>query len=82
MTVFFRSAPTAKIGRSLDNDLVLPYQSISRHHATIGMVDGAFCLQDLNSQNGCYVGGRRVSEAPLKDGDSVRLGDAQFQFRA
>ncbi len=76
-----QGAPT-KIGRSLDNDLVLPYQSISRHHATIGMVNGGFCLQDLNSQNGCYVDGRRVSEAPLKDGDTIRLGDAQFQFRA
>ena len=73
-------APTT-IGRSLDNDLVVPHQSISRHHATIAMVNGAFCLKDLGSQNGTYVGGQQVSEAPLKDGDRIRLGDAQFQFR-
>jgi pSer/pThr/pTyr-binding forkhead associated (FHA) protein len=76
-----RLGGSTRIGRSLDNDLVLPHQSISRHHATIAIVNGGFCLQDLHSQNGCYVDGRRVSEAPLKDGDSVRLGDAQFQFR-
>jgi pSer/pThr/pTyr-binding forkhead associated (FHA) protein len=76
-----RDAPT-KIGRSLDNDLVLPLQSISRHHASISMVDGSFCLRDLNSQNGSFVSGKRVSEASLRDGDTIKLGDAQFQFRA
>ncbi|MGO9056649.1 MAG: FHA domain-containing protein [Candidatus Binataceae bacterium] len=70
-----------RIGRSADNDLVVPHQSISRHHATIAMVNGVFRLQDLGSQNGTYVGGQRVSEAPLKDGDLIRLGEAQFQFR-
>ena len=74
-------APT-KIGRSLDNDLVLPDQSISRHHASIAMVDGAFRLHDLNSQNGSFVDGKKVSQATLRDGDSIRLGDAQFHFRA
>lgn len=73
-------APTT-IGRSLDNDLVLPHQSISRHHASIAMVDGTFQLQDLDSQNGCFVAGKKVSRATLHDGDSVRLGDAQFHFR-
>ncbi len=76
-----RDAPTT-IGRSLDNDLVLPYQSISRHHARIAQVGGAFRLHDLGSQNGCFVDGKRVSEAPLRDGDMIKLGDAQFKFRA
>ncbi len=76
-----RDAPTT-IGRSLDNDLVLPYQSISRHHASIAKVDGGFRLRDLGSQNGCFVDGKRVSEAALRDGDMIKLGDAQFKFRA
>jgi len=74
-------APT-RIGRSLDNDLVLPDQSISRHHASITVVDGTFRLSDLNSQNGSFVDGRRVSQATLRDGDADRLRDAQFLFRA
>ncbi|HEY2105131.1 MAG TPA: FHA domain-containing protein [Candidatus Binataceae bacterium] len=76
-----QEAPT-KIGRSLDNDLVLPDQSISRHHASIAMVDGAFRLHDLDSQNGCFVDGKKVSQATLRDGDSLRLGDANFHFKA
>jgi pSer/pThr/pTyr-binding forkhead associated (FHA) protein len=76
-----QGAPT-KIGRSLDNDLVVPFQSISRHHASIAMVDGAFCLRDLESQNGSFVAGKRISDSTLKDGDTVKLGDVQFQFRA
>ncbi len=76
-----RDIPT-KIGRSLDNDLVLPYQSISRHHANIAMVNGAYCLRDLNSQNGSFVDGKRVSESALRDGDMIKLGDAQFKFQA
>ncbi len=76
-----QGAPT-KIGRSLDNDLVLPDQSISRHHASIAMVDGAFRLHDLNSHNGSFVDGKKVSQATLRDGDTIRLGDAQFHFRA
>ncbi len=75
-----QSGPT-KIGRAPDNDLVVAHQSISRHHATIAMIDGVYCLQDLQSQNGTYVDGDRVSQAPLKDGDTIRLGDARFQFR-
>ncbi len=76
-----RGAPTT-IGRSLDNDLVLPYQSISRHHASIALVNGGFRLDDLNSHNGSFVDGKRVTQAALKDGDTIKLGDAQFQFRA
>src|SRR5579875_3605688 len=77
-----RADGSTRIGRSLDNDLVLPDQSISRHHASIEMIDGAFRLKDLNSQNGSYVDGKRISEITLRDGDRIRLGDAQFQFRA
>lgn len=78
-----RNGSPTKIGRSLDNDLVLPDQSISRHHASIAMVEGAFRLHDLNSQNGSFVDGKKiVSEATLRDGNTIRLGDVQFHFRA
>jgi pSer/pThr/pTyr-binding forkhead associated (FHA) protein len=77
-----RAGGPTKIGRSLENDLVLPDQSISRHHASIAMIDGAFRLKDLNSQNGSYVDGKRIGETSLHDGDKIRLGDAHFQFRS
>ncbi len=70
------------IGRSLDNDIVLADSSVSRHHAAIASGNGGFRLRDLGSQNGTFVRGERINEAPLSNGDPVRVGDAAFTFRA
>lgn len=75
-----RAGATTQIGRALDNDIVVNEVSVSRHHAKIETRNGAFTICDLGSQNGTWVGGQRVSEAPLKDGDSVKFGDAVFTF--
>lgn len=69
-----------QIGRALDNDIVVNDASVSRHHARIESRNGTFTMRDLGSQNGTWVRGQRVSEAPLNDGDSVKLGDAVFTF--
>jgi pSer/pThr/pTyr-binding forkhead associated (FHA) protein len=58
------------------------HASVSRHHAAIESQYGSTKVRDLSSQNGTFVSERRVSEAYLSDGDSVRLGDAPFTFRA
>jgi pSer/pThr/pTyr-binding forkhead associated (FHA) protein len=71
-----------RIGRALDNDIVVNHGSVSRHHASVEAEDGKFVIRDLNSQNGTFVQDQRVNESPLQDGESVRLGDAQFVFRA
>jgi pSer/pThr/pTyr-binding forkhead associated (FHA) protein len=74
-------APT-RLGRALDNDIVIDHSSVSRHHASIEAVNGAFELRDLQSQNGTYVSGERVAQKPILDGDLIRLGQAPFTFRA
>jgi pSer/pThr/pTyr-binding forkhead associated (FHA) protein len=74
---------TTRIGRALDNEIVVSHSSVSRHHASIDVVNGTVTVKDLNSQNGTFVGNRRVTNSvPLNDGDTVRVGDAQFTFRA
>jgi pSer/pThr/pTyr-binding forkhead associated (FHA) protein len=77
-----RPGATTRLGRALDNDIVVTDASASRHHATIEAVNGSFRLRDLGSQNGTYIGGLRVTDAPLGNGDSVRIGDAVFTFHA
>ncbi|HLI80732.1 MAG TPA: FHA domain-containing protein, partial [Candidatus Binataceae bacterium] len=77
-----QSGRETKIGRATDNDIVLGDSSVSRHHASIESSNGSFRLRDLGSQNGTFVRGERVNEAPLKNGDAVRVGDASFTFRA
>jgi pSer/pThr/pTyr-binding forkhead associated (FHA) protein len=77
-----RTGAVTRIGRALDNEIVVSHSSISRHHASIENSNGALVVRDLNSQNGTFVGNRRVTEPTrVNDGDTVRFGDAQFTFR-
>ena len=77
-----RSGAVTRIGRALDNEIVISHSSVSRHHASIENSNGVFAVKDLNSQNGTFVGSRRVTEPTrVSDGDPVRFGDAQFTFR-
>jgi pSer/pThr/pTyr-binding forkhead associated (FHA) protein len=77
-----RPGVATRIGRALDNDIVVSDASVSRHHATIEASNGSYRLRDLGSQNGTYVGGERITEAPLGSGAAVRIGDAVFTFHA
>lgn len=77
-----RPAQDTRIGRATDNDIVVAHSSVSRHHAAIAAQNGSFHVRDLGSQNGTFVAGQRVSDAILRDGDAVRLGEASFIFRA
>src|SRR5262249_2137738 len=70
-----QSGATTSIGRALDNAIVLAHSSVSRHHASIESQNGGYHLRDLGSQNGTYVGGARVNDSELHDGDAVRIGE-------
>ena len=68
------------IGRAHDNDWVLPDPQcyLSAHHARVQFRNGSYYLLD-SSTNGTYVNGGRVAISrrniyPLRDGDSLRLG--------
>lgn len=70
------------VGRSDDNNLVLPDRWISRNHAMIQIMDsGEFYLIDLGSRNGSFVNGRRVSvPVILRDGDLLTFGQTELRF--
>jgi Ca-activated chloride channel homolog len=72
------------LGRSQSNEVPLPHESLSRRHARILFVDGAFRLFDLGSTNGCEVNGRRLGHdsVELRHGDIVKLGYVEFRFEA
>ena len=53
----------------------------SGKHARVYGSDGSVYLEDLNSTNGTYVNGRRVStRAELRPDDLVRIGDAELRL--
>ena len=67
-------------GRTPDNDVRVDAEFISRHHAVALRTGGKTVIEDLNSTNGTYVNGQRVSRRTLKDGDLVMLGKTEFRF--
>lgn len=50
------------VGRSPDNDLVLPYPTISRHHCCLESHRGLVIVVDLQSAGGTIINGKRVPE--------------------
>jgi hypothetical protein len=71
---------STSIGRAVDNDIVLEGDSASRHHARIVWDSGQHHLLDLESTNGSFVNGRRITLHPLSDGDELMLGENVFTF--
>src|SRR6202451_4193533 len=76
-----RPATTIRIGRTPDNDIALPLLDVSRHHAELRRnPDGSFELIDLNSHQGTYVNGKRITRTTLTDQDTISIGHATFRL--
>ncbi|MBN8866099.1 MAG: FHA domain-containing protein [Solirubrobacterales bacterium] len=73
--------PRAVLGRSDDAECVLRDPNVSRRHAELRQdAAGQWEIVDLGSTNGVKVNGRRVTEAPLREGDQVTVGTTTFRF--
>ncbi|NPA06112.1 MAG: FHA domain-containing protein [Chloroflexi bacterium] len=65
-----------RVGRSRDNDLVLPVAEVSRHHARLFPQEEGWAIEDLGSTNGTWVNSERLrphEPHPLRPGDRVRF---------
>ena len=72
------SADVTTIGRAEACDLRIPLGEISRKHCTVVIADDGLVIQDLGSSNGTFVNSKRVQQAKLGAGDSVRLASLLF----
>lgn len=73
----FADRETIAVGRHPDNDLAFDPEAdrrVSGRHAELRFNGGAWRLVDLESRNGTFVNGAKVSEADLKDGDEIDFG--------
>lgn len=70
------------IGRSADAPICLESVWVSLHHADIAVSGGSAVIEDLGSENGTFMGFRKIDAAtPLTHGDLVTIGDLRFEFR-
>ena len=63
------------IGRAPDNDLILTSAGISSHHALCFRERDEVRVRDLGSTNGTFLNDERITEAVLRVGDLLRLGE-------
>ena len=69
-----------KIGRSAPADVVLSDRSVSREHCIVGLANDELIVTDLNSTNGTWVDGVRITRATiLPVGSTVRLGEVSLK---
>ena len=69
------------LGRSSQNDVVIPDASLSRHHARISLKDGIPYLEDLGSLNGTSINEERITMPhPLREDDDIQLGQVSMSL--
>lgn len=72
--------PRMVLGRDRGCDISLDSSYVSRYQNLFMETPDGWILIDLNSTNGCFVNGRRVSEHKLRDGDLITLGQHHIRF--
>jgi len=70
------------IGRGRDNHLQIKDRTnkVSRVHAKIRYSEEAWYIQDQKSNLGTYVNGKRINATRLKTGDTIKIGEEEFEF--
>jgi DNA-binding NtrC family response regulator len=62
------------LGRAEDSDVLLDGPETSRRHAVIEFTAGRHQVYDLQSRNGLFVNGVRVTSSALNRGDVLKIG--------
>ena len=80
--------PIVTVGSEAGNDIILTHPSVSPRHAELRQEAGRWVVRDLDSAQGTsvsYSGApaqeRRINTNALKNGSTVRFGQAAFVFR-
>ena len=71
----------AMIGRDESCNVYIDSPKVSRRHAEVQQVSGAFVLKDSGSTNGTWLDGKKVEHHILQDGEVFRIGPAQIIFK-
>ena len=67
------------IGRSSENDIALSEKTISTSHCRIKVVNDEFVIEDLNSTNGTFIDGKKISKEKLEQGNELQLSSIKLK---
>jgi len=68
------------IGRVEDNTFPIPEPSVSSHHCEVLLSGNEVVVRDLNSTNGSFINGEKITEKVLKPGQTLRLGQIEMRL--
>jgi pSer/pThr/pTyr-binding forkhead associated (FHA) protein len=68
------------IGRVEDNTVHLAEPSVSSHHCEVLLRGDEVVVRDLNSTNGTFINGEKITESVLKPGEVLRLGQIEMRL--
>jgi pSer/pThr/pTyr-binding forkhead associated (FHA) protein len=66
------------IGRSTGAEFIVDAALVSRLHCQLAATKDSLHVKDLDSTNGTFVNGKRVTNAELKDGDKLAVGRVEL----
>lgn len=70
------------VGRVDDNAFAIPEPSVSSHHCEILLKGNDVVVKDLDSTNGTFVNDERITEAVLRAGQILRLGQLEMRLES
>ncbi|MGG7178224.1 FHA domain-containing protein [Clostridium paraputrificum] len=74
---------TITVGRKDDNSIVLSDQHVSGNHARLVIKNNILYIEDLNSTNGTFVNGNRITgRVKLFGNDEIKIGTTNFKVLA
>jgi pSer/pThr/pTyr-binding forkhead associated (FHA) protein len=73
-------AEKTTVGRVEDNTFQIAEPSVSSHHCEVLLRGNDVIVRDLNSTNGTYINGEKITESPIKPGQILRLGQIEMRL--
>ena len=73
-------ADRTTIGRVEDNLFQIVEPSVSSHHCEVLLRGNDVIVKDLDSTNGTFINGERITESVLQPGQTLRLGNVELRL--
>ena len=68
------------IGRQPDNDIRIDNPAVSSKHAKVLTILNDSFIEDLDSTNGTFIGGNKITKHALQNGENIILGKHELKY--
>lgn len=77
---YILTGPVTTIGRGSSCDITLDDSGVSRKHLELRITPHGVIARDLDTTNGSFVEGHRITAATLVDGNTITIGRTKIMF--